>query len=55
MTGFDSTGVLEVVKAPQGDTYLAFYTFKFAGCVYVLLLSRWSPKAASRRRNWTWI
>jgi phage-related protein len=36
MTGFGSTGVLEVVEDHRGDTYRAVYTVRFPGWVYVL-------------------
>ena len=36
LSGFGSTGVLEVVEDFRGDTYRAVYTVKFAGWVYVL-------------------
>ncbi len=55
MAGFGSAGVLEVVEDHQGDTYRAVYTVKFAGWVISCTASRRSPKAASRRRNRTWI
>ena len=36
LSGFGSTGVLEVVEDFRSDTYRAVYTVKFAGWIYVL-------------------
>lgn len=36
LKGFGSAGVLEVVESEAGSTYLAVYTVKIAGAVYVL-------------------
>jgi phage-related protein len=36
LTGFNGTGVLEVVDDFDGDTYRAVYTVKLRGVVYVL-------------------
>ena len=36
LTGFGSSGVLEVMADDDGSTYRAVYTVKFAGWLYVL-------------------
>lgn len=36
LSGFDGSGVLEIVDDFQGDTYRAVYTVKFSDLVYVL-------------------
>ena len=36
LKGFNSAGVLEVVKDAKGDTYRAVYTVRFENAVYVL-------------------
>jgi phage-related protein len=36
LSGFGGAGVLEVIKDSRGDTFLAVYTLKYAGTVFVL-------------------
>jgi phage-related protein len=48
----DGSGVLEVVKDHDGDTYRAIYTVRFANAVYVLhAFQKKSPRGRETRQS----